>query len=141
MKALLQMPLALLVTLGLIAGAIYGLGDRSVLVPPPEAVVEGFVRKLETGRYSVALDHLSEAQRQRNDAERLRRLSEELRQRTGPIYDVRGEAGPMNEYRGEATAVLNLKHERSAELKFGLRFEHGLWRIDDLGELAVGGAS
>ena len=28
-----------------VAGAVYGLGDRAVLVPPPEMVVEEFVRK------------------------------------------------------------------------------------------------
>jgi hypothetical protein len=132
---------SLIAVLGLLAGVVFGLDDRTVLVPPPEAVVESFVRKLEMGRYELATDHLSEAAKQQIDAATLQRLTEALKQKTGPIQDVSGEPGTMNHDQAQASATLELPDQRTAHLRFSLKREHGLWRIHGLGDLAAGAAS
>src|SRR3712207_5960250 len=38
-----------------VAAMVFGAGDRTVFVPPPESVVEQFGRELATHRYDLAL--------------------------------------------------------------------------------------
>jgi hypothetical protein len=130
------MLLAIALVLGFVAGVVYGLGDRSVLVPPPEARVENFVRKLGPSRCGMAMDHLSDALSRRIGPPVLCRLSRSFTRQMGPILDVSGELVRMTRDHAQADAVLKLPHGRTARFRLGLHREHGLWRIQDLGDLA-----
>jgi hypothetical protein len=137
MKAPWHMLLAIALVLGFVAGVVYGLGDRTVLVPPPEATVENFVRKLEPSRCGMAMDHLSDALSRRIGPSELCRLSRALTRQMGLILDVSGELVRMTGDHAQADAVLKLPHGRTARFRLGLHREHGLWRIQDLGDLAT----
>jgi hypothetical protein len=132
LKALVYVPLVVAAALALVAAAVFGLGDRRTLVPPPEAVVENFVRELETGRYERATGYLNTELESSVTPEQLRAWTARLRGRTGEIIDVRGEPGWLAGERAEAYA--RLKTERAGEpaLRFTLSREGGVWKINGL---------
>lgn len=72
--------LGVLAALGLLLGgsalAVHALDDRELVIPPPDAVAEGFVREVITGRYARAREYLAEPE-SRSD-EQLRALRESL---------------------------------------------------------------
>ena len=135
MRALVYVPLAVAAALAVVAAAVFGLGDRRTLVPPPEAVVESFVRELETGRYQRATGYLSTELQPNVKPEQLRAWTSRLLARTGDIIDVRGEPGWLAGDRAEAYA--RLKTERAGEpaLRFTLYREEGVWKINGLASL------
>ena len=132
MNAIWGVLLALAVTLGAIAVLVFGLGDSTIFVSPPEAVVEGFMRQLTAKRYERALPFLSEGLAARTGPDRLRALTEQLRSRTGEITDVRGEPGLIQGDRAEATVALKTKSAGESRLKFPLSRQEGTWSIDGL---------
>ena len=135
MKAIWAVLLVFAVTMGLLAGIVFGLGDKTIFVPPPEAVVEGFMRELATGRYERARAYLSREVAARTGSEKLRDLREKLRGRTGDILDVRGEPGWHTELRAEAYVRLKTKQAGEPSLRFTLSLEEGVWAINGLGSL------
>lgn len=132
MRSFLSVLGAMVVTLALLAGVVLGLGDSSVMVPPPESVAEGFARELETGRFARALPYLSTELEARVGEEELRAASEQLRARAGEVLDVKGE--PVSQHGGSATARVTLKTRNNGEISFDLHLtrEKGLWTIADL---------
>lgn len=128
--------LALGTALGVVAASVFGLGDRSVLVPPPEAVIEGFVRELATHRYSPALSYLRPELARSAGADSLRVLASRLESRAGSIRDVLGEPGRRDERRAEARAVVRAERVERLVLPFTLVFEEGAWSIASLDALA-----
>lgn len=60
MARLLGIVIALAALLGATALAVYVLEDRELMVPPPDAVAEAFVREVLTGRYARAREYLVE---------------------------------------------------------------------------------
>lgn len=135
MSALWKAPLATAVALLFIAGVLFGLGDRQVLTSPPEAVAEQFMRKLQTGRYEVAMDQLASELREKVHAEDLKVAAHRLKERVGQIQDVRGEPGPMRGNEAEATTILTLQQGKEVPLRFRLTRSQGTWAIQDLGDL------
>ena len=131
MRAIFSVWFLIIVTLALVAAAVFGLGDKTTLVPPPEAVVESFVRALQAERYDGAMTLLSEDLQTKVEPGTLRSLAERLRQRAGKILDAQGEAGWIDGDRAEACA--RLQTERGQTLfKFPLSRGKGLWSIQSL---------
>jgi hypothetical protein len=135
MKAVAANLALILGCLGLIALAVFGLGDTSVLVPPPEAAAESFLHQLATHRYARALPLLEEGTRTRVDASVLRRATEQLEGGRGRLDPVHGEPGVV--VGSEATARVTTPR---GEVRVRLVRQHGLWRIKDLEGLRWSGA-
>lgn len=135
MKAIWWLLITVAVTLGFDALIVFGLGDKQILVSPPEARVEGFMRQLSTRRYERAVPYLSDQLTKRVDAAELRALSARLRSRCGEVWDVSGEPIWIKDDKAEAAAVLETQRAGTVTLKFGLTRRQGEWAIDDLNNL------
>jgi hypothetical protein len=129
MSALGRVGLVLAASALLVAGALYGLGDRSVLVPPPETVAEEFLRALALHRWEPARERLTEALASRMDADSLRGFLAGLEARVGTIDDVRGVPCFTSGDTAEAMAAILSGSGERAELRLTLALEHRLWRI------------
>jgi hypothetical protein len=117
--------------------AVFGFDDASTLVPPPEAVAEGFVRALATRRYEQALPFLADPPP--GIAQELRRRGHAIERAIGPVHDVRGEPGQRAG--ATASAAVLLRGERGeARLRFDLVRRHGEWRLASPGTRDVGAA-
>jgi ABC-type transporter MlaC component len=133
MRSLLGVPLAIALALAFIYGVVFGLGDTHVLVSPPEAVAEGFMRSLTTRRYRQALPFLNDELQERVTPEALKAYAQRLEAEHGKIKDVKGEAGWMKGDRAEAHAVLQT--DQGKEVKHPIRLERseGAWSVSDFG--------
>lgn len=131
MKEPLLVAATLLITLAVVALGVFAFHDDATLVPPPEAVVEGFMRAMTTHRYPQALPYLAPGLRARG-AEALRRRQEEIEQLYGHVHDVRGEAGRRSGESATAVAVLHTARGE-APLRFDLVRQHGEWHVASLG--------
>lgn len=128
MKTLASVFITTVFTLLLTAAVIFGLGDSDTLVPPPDSVVEGFVRQVISGRYDRAIPYLSrEAAAQMNTGP-LKQLKERLDSRAGKVLNVQGEPGIRKDERAEAIAKLQTRNGEIA-LRFDLIREEGVWSI------------
>jgi len=132
MKGLLGALLTVVLAVGVTAGSVFGLRDRSVLTSPPESAVEDFVRKLATGRYVRAHGDLSDDLAKEVGPDSLRSLVRALESRVGEIVDVRGERLWMTEGSARAAAVLETKRRREVEVDFPLEWSSGEWAVADL---------
>ena len=113
-----------------VVGASVGPGrDTGVLVSPPEAVVEQFVRKLAGARYDVALAHLDD--RSPAMRERIRTASDGLRARAGAIAHVVGRPGVLDGDSATATAGISTERAGEISMEFMLVRRAGSWRIVD----------
>ncbi len=131
MKAPLLVAAMVLGTLAVVALGVFGFRDDATLVPPPEAVAEGFMRAMTTHRYAQALPYLEPALRARG-AEDLRRRQAEIERVYGHVRDVRGEAGRRSGESASAVAVLRTAHGE-VPLRFDLVRQQGEWRVASLG--------
>jgi hypothetical protein len=121
----------LVCVLGAIGVVVELTGDGHILVPAPEAAGEGFLREVETERFSRALPYLSEQLRSSVDEEDLRQLLISLEQRHGSIEDVRGDESTIDGDR--AGAVVTIKTDSGeVPLRLHLRREKHLWKISVL---------
>jgi hypothetical protein len=132
MKSLVYLSLTIASALALIAGVVFRLGDATTFVPPPEAVVESFVRELRTKRYQRAMHYLSDDLKAKVRPEILKEMTERLRRRAGEITDVWGEKGWIEGDRAEASAIIKTKTGGWNSLKFALSRKDGIWLINDL---------
>jgi hypothetical protein len=131
MKNLLIVAAAVAVALLFVAGAVFGLHDRQMFVPPPEAVVESFTREVVERRYELATVYLSRDIRARIDADELAARFEPMRQQIGIANQVSAEPGWMQDSDAAARALVSAE-SGSAALEFRLHREEGLWRITQL---------
>jgi hypothetical protein len=138
MNTILGVLLAITLTLGLLAGIVFGLGDRTMFVPPPEAVAESFMRQLTTGRYARALPYLSDDLAARTTPDTLRALTDRLQNRTGKILNVRGDPVSISGDQAEANATLKTKAAGEPAFNFKLTRQEGVWKISDIGSLDLG---
>ena len=98
--------------------------DTTVFVPPPEAVVEEFTRKLAGGRYDMALEHLEQGERAM--LPRLRKSGETLRARAGEINQIEGESSAIT---GDtATATVRISTAGGGELHWQFRLVRRDWQ-------------
>jgi hypothetical protein len=104
------------------------LGDESWLVPPPEAVAEGFVRQLATHRFRQTQHFLGQDARATLDPDRLSRWFDELERATGPIHAVDTESASRSGDAASAKVVV-VGTLRSSALLIQLRRERGLWKV------------
>jgi hypothetical protein len=117
--AKLLVPIAVLVALSF--GAV-AFGDRSLFVPPPDAVSEGFVRELVTKRWSRAKPYLQDPEAVTQ--EELEALAEKL----GDPSEVEAETIT----RDDETALVNVRvssSQMSEVIAFRLVFDRE-WKID-----------
>ncbi len=117
--------LAVAIAFGLIAGAaalaVETFGDRELMIPPPDAVAEGFVRAVVNGRYEQARTFLAEESSMSD--EELRTLGESL----GDPTEVEAETIARDEERALAT-VRTSGAEGSDVVSFTLTFDRE-WKI------------
>lgn len=122
-----------------LAGLAVGSGrDKGVLVPPPEAAAENFLRALTEHRWAQARTHL--AADRRVPSSDLAALERRLEQARGPVEDVRGEDADVAGDAGMARASIQFSSGR-VDVALPVRREKGLWRvasIDPLRHLAAG---
>jgi hypothetical protein len=119
--------------LAIAAGSAFGLHDTETLVPPPEAVTEGFTRELVERRYGLALNYLARDLRATTDAASLRARMEPMRQRLGTPNQVSAVTYWVRESDAAARALVDAD-AGTAVLEFALIRENGLWRIARLPE-------
>jgi hypothetical protein len=119
--------LGVLAALGLLLGgsalAVHTLDDRELVIPPPDAVAEGFVREVVTGRYARARTYLAEPE-SRSD-EQLQALRETLGEDPTEI-----EAELVG--RNDEQALANVRvsgGQGSQAVAFTLKFEEE-WKIE-----------
>ena len=118
-----------LLALLLVALVLGATGDAHLLVPPPEAAGEQFLRKLGTGRYALARSHLTTARAARTDVAALRYFTRQVELRIGTIRDVHGDSAIAAG--DSATAWLTLTGARDAlHATLVTRREHSVWKID-----------
>lgn len=129
MKAILKELVVVVLGLLVVAGAVFGLGDRAVLVPPPEMVVEEFVRAVSLKRWNSAREHLVTDLAQHVGAGALRAFVDTLEAGIGPIEDVKGKPFFGGGETAEADAEIRTEQHGRATLRLPLRREHGLWKI------------
>lgn len=102
MSGLRGLCLALAVALAVVAGVVLAGGDSTVLVEPPEAVAETFVRDLVARRHELAMSYVEE--RSGVSLTTVRLGAEELRARAGDVVpnDVDGRDSVISGSRAEA---------------------------------------
>jgi hypothetical protein len=132
MKGPLGVLVTMAVAIGITAAALFGLGDRSLLASPPEAVVEDFMRKLETGRYVRAREDLSDDIVEQVGPDSLRALQRALEARIGKIVDVHGERLWMTRNAARAAAVLTTESRKEVEVELPLVWSSGEWAVADV---------
>lgn len=123
-------------SLGLIAGAVFGLDDEETLVSPAEIVAQSFVEALALGRTGPARRMLArDAQRHESQAD-LRLVSRSLRSRIGGLEDVHARVA---ERRRDTTVVQVEIEGRRASMRVlvPLLLEDGEWVIARHGDVLV----
>lgn len=129
MRPLLVMGGVVALALSVVAVAV-GVGhDTTVLVAPPESVVEPFARKLAGGRYDVALEHVEETGFEM--ARRIRADSRRLRDLAGAIEQVEGQPGAITGDTATASALITTEKAGDVTWSFRLVRRAGVWRITD----------
>ena len=125
MKELAAVLSAFALLAGATALAVERFDDRELLVPPPDAVAEGFVREVITGRYSRAKADLAEPESM--TADELRTLHEQIEAAIGEPSEVEAEVVSRDDDRALVTVRLSSK-ERSDAQTYGLVFDDE-WKI------------
>ncbi len=133
MRALLGMAAVLAVTLALIAGVVFGLGDGDTLVSPPEVVAEAFVEALGHGRPETARNLLTQRAGRSASRETIANASRRLRSRIGDLEGV--EAMVQSRRRNRATVRVEIEGSRmQLALVLPVARERGVWKIEGLGD-------
>ena len=119
----------MLAALAVVGISVRAGNDRTVLVSPPASVAEQFVRKLATGRYAAARDHLLDESPEMR--ERVRAASQALRARAGAVSQVKGNPGTIDGNLATATAVVTSERAGEITMMFTLVRRAGSWRISE----------
>ena len=116
------------ISLGLIAGAVFGLDDEETFVSPPEMVAERFVESLAFGRAGPARQLLAEEAKRATPVDNLLRVSRSFRARYGTLSGVRAR---VEERRGNTVAVrVFVKGSRAEnEVRLPILRERGEWKV------------
>ena len=114
--------IAFALVLGGTALAVDVFHDRELTVSPPDAVAEGFVRGVITGRYTRAKEYLAEPDSRSEDE--LRRLDEQL----GEASEIEAELVSRDDEQALVTVRVSSK-DASEAVSYGLVFERE-WKIE-----------
>ena len=121
--------------LALCAAAVFGGGDRRILVSPPEAIAEDFLRAVRMKRYPQAAKYLSQEARAQVGEADLAAVRDRLEAVVGGIEDVRGEESRITGDGAEAGAEIR-GLARTTTVALRLRREKGEWRVEGIEGLA-----
>ena len=128
MKAPLVALLVVVLSLGVVGGAVFGLGDDDLFVQPPERVAEEFVRALATSQRGAARGMLSHDAQRRMTIRDIREVSEAFRARIGRVNHVEGTIAERR--RDTATVRMRIAGERAnAQPVIALVRETGEWSV------------
>jgi hypothetical protein len=130
--ALLKEATIIAVALLVSGAAVRMLGDRGALVPPPEMVVEEFVRDVSLKRWGPARSHLTETLARRLPPDSLRVFLDRLERRAGQVESVQGQPLFATDTVAEAAAEITTSGGGRAMLQLPLSREHGLWKVSRL---------
>lgn len=114
-----------LLSLAVVGGVVFGLGDDEILVSPPETVAQEFVRAMALGQIGPARGLLTRDAERRTSESDVRRISSDFRARIGRVEGVEGTVGRrrtdttlvrvlVEGERGRAAPVLTLAREFGA---------------------------
>lgn len=126
-----DMGLVALVTaagLAFVAAAVFAGRDTSVLVPPPDAVAETFVRALAMERYELARQHLARGVERETSASELRAAFDPLRAHTGKPDQVTADTSSATGTHARVLATLEGRRGNAA-MYVDLVRERGLWKV------------
>jgi hypothetical protein len=112
--------------------AVWG-GDTAILVPPPEAVAEGFVRQVVAGRYEGARALLSAEAAAEVDRDRLEQLRRNLEAGAGVVVGVTARPDGVDQDHARATALVDGR-DGLVPVWLSMSLHRGLWKIDAIKE-------
>jgi hypothetical protein len=125
MKELLGVVLTIALMLGISGVAVQRFGDRETLVPPPDAVAEGFVREVMTKRWDRARASFDEPDAVSN--REIAALQKAWHERVGDPSEL--EAETITRDSDQALVSVRMQSARGSEaVSFALRF-HDKWTI------------
>ena len=129
MKDVLSLVAAVAAAFGIVAAVVIAGDDTTLFVSPPEAVAEEFTRKLATGRYDRAVEHLE--QNEPGMLPMVQTSGENLRAQAGAVNNVEGESASIEG--DEATATVKITTEKAGDLEwtFELVRRDYEWKISD----------
>jgi hypothetical protein len=117
-----------------VVGAAIGSGrDKGVLVPPPEATAENFLRALTKHRWAQARAHLAADLRATPSSE-LAAIEKSLEEARGCVENVQGEDADRMGETATARASIEFTSARM-DLHLPVRRENGLWKVASLDPL------
>lgn len=126
--------------LGIVAIAVFGLGDQDTFVSPPESVAEEFVRAMGNGRIEPARSMLASEAARVTSTRELRLTATRFRSRVGHLDDVDATAVE----RTHDSAVVRARvegHRASVELILPLVRENGAWSVARATDMVAPSAS
>ena len=128
MRELVSLAATAAALLAVIGVAVFAGGDRSVLVPVPEAVTEGFMREITMRRFDLAMHYLAKDRQRRETPQTLGALFAPLLEAAGEVNAVDGT--PHWVQGDNAWAAATVEGDRgSPSCEFALVRESGLWKI------------
>ena len=125
MKELAVVLICFALLLGATALAVETFGDRELMVSPPDAVAEGFVRETLTGRYARARQYLADPDSMSDDD--VRALEQSIEARVGDATEVEAEIVSRDDERALATVRVS-SGQGSEALSYTLAFDSE-WKI------------
>ena len=132
MKTLLKALAVIVLSLAVVGGVVFGLGDDETLVSPPEVVAERFIDALGHGRPGAARALLAESAARSASITTVTEASRGLRSRIGDLEHVKAIA--QNRRRSRATVRVEIEGSRmQLALALPLVLERGEWRIEGFG--------
>jgi hypothetical protein len=128
MKAIVQLLATMMLAMMVIAVWVFAAGDRQTLVPPPDAVGEGFLRQLTARRYDRVDSYLSHARQEWSSAA-LRRQFDSLWRYTGTVNQVDAELVSID---GDHARAVATAHGDLADARMLVELirERGVWKVD-----------
>ena len=126
----------IVIVVGLVVAAAASIsGDRSIMVPPPDARAEAFVRELATHRYKLARRYVAADMRRHISAEMLQQAFGRVTAQIGTVQDVQAQLLWSDRSHALARAEVRGTSGVRLPLQFGLVWEHGRWAINELPSL------
>ena len=128
MRALPIAALLVLLALGLVAGAVFGLGDDEILVSPPGVIAEEFVRAMAHDHTGAVWSMLSSNAERATSKARIRQLADHFQATFGDLDAVHGIVGQ----RTHDSALVRTRIEgtrRTAERVLLMVRDHGQWAV------------
>jgi hypothetical protein len=123
-----------ILSLGIIAAVVFGLGDRDTLVSPPETVAEEFIRSVGHGRVEAARNLLSSEEQRATSTADMKAFTARFRSRLGRLDHV--DASAAEGGRDSTEVRVDVEGSRDTlDLTVPLTFQRGLWKLARMSEV------